>query len=79
MFAEITKRKRLGTKTYRDVSSRNREGKQIDRYQGAARFSLVGEEECVCDRERDRETGLSARHKLNANLREKDGRGELFK
>jgi hypothetical protein len=55
MFAEITKRKSLGTKNYRDVSSRNREGKQIDRYQLAARFSLFGEEECVCERERERE------------------------
>jgi len=67
MFAEITK-------TYRDASSRNREGKPIDQYQLAARFSLFGEEECVCERERDRDTGLSARHKLNANLSEKDGR-----
>jgi hypothetical protein len=33
----------------------------------------------VRERERDRETGLIARHKLNANLSEKDGRGELFK
>jgi hypothetical protein len=55
MFAEITKTKSLGTKIYRDVSSRNREGKQIDRYQLAARFSLFGEEECVCERERERE------------------------
>ncbi len=28
----------------------------------------------MCVRDRDRETGLSARHKLNANLSEKDGR-----
>jgi hypothetical protein len=52
MFAEITKTKSLGTKIYRDVSSRNREGKPIDQYQLAARFSLFGEEECACERER---------------------------
>jgi hypothetical protein len=46
MFAEITK-------TYRDASSRNREGKPIDQYQLAARFSLFREEECVCERERE--------------------------
>jgi hypothetical protein len=52
MFAEITKTKSLGTKIYRDVSSINREGKPIEQYQLAARFSLFGEEECACERER---------------------------
>jgi hypothetical protein len=52
MFAEITKTKSFTTKVYRDVSSRNREGKPVDQYQLAARFSLFGEEECVYVRER---------------------------
>ncbi len=72
MFAEITKTKRLTTKIYRDVSPRNREGKPIDQYQ-LAPDSHFSERKSVCMRERDRVTGLSAIHKLNANLSEKDG------
>jgi len=52
MLAEITKTKSLRTKIYRDVSSRNREGKPVDQYQLAARLSLFREEECVYERER---------------------------